>query len=55
MIENNTKAKPCNPNAPSQVRKRIASLRKKLAKKRHLDDLLRREQQLRDALRLGGW
>lgn len=53
MHQNNSKRR--NLNAPGEVRKRIRKLKKELAKHRALDALLREEQRLKDALKIGGW
>jgi len=43
-----------NPNAPAQIKKRIASLRKELSKKKRIERLLREEQRIKDQIK-GGW
>lgn len=55
MMDQNNNPKPRNVNAPGEVRKRIRKLKKELAKHRALDALLREEQRLKDALKIGGW
>ena len=44
-----------NPNAPAEIKRRIAKLKRDLRAKRKIDNLLQVEDRLRDALRLGGW
>lgn len=43
-----------NPNAPAEIRKRIARLRKQIAREKMVKNLLRKEQALEDRIR-GGW
>ena len=47
-------SRPVNPNAPAEIKRRIASLRKELSKKKRIERLLREEQRLRDQIK-GGW
>jgi hypothetical protein len=39
-----------NPNAPASIKRRIASLRKQIAREKRVADLLRKEQMLKDRL-----
>lgn len=39
-----------NPNAPAAIKRRIASLRKQIAKEKQIASLLQKEQMLRDRL-----
>ncbi len=39
-----------NPNAPASIKRRIASLRKQIAKEKKIANLLQKEQMLRDRL-----
>jgi hypothetical protein len=56
MYDQNGKFVPTtkNSNAPAEIRKRIASLRKQLAREKKVKDLLRKEQALRDQIK-GCW
>ena len=55
MYENGKFIPPArNPNAPSEIKKRIAALKKQLRKERQIKDLLRKEQALKDQIK-GGW
>ena len=39
-----------DPNAPASIKRRIASLRKQIAREKRVADLLRKEQMLKDRL-----
>lgn len=44
-----------NPNAPAEIKRRIAKLKRELRAKRKIDNLLVVEQRLKDALKIAGW
>lgn len=40
-----------NPNTPTEIRKRIASLRKQIARNRRIESLLEQERELREQVK----